>query len=134
RVLAQRPGIAKFRKEADWFENDTHIISSAVGHLLELAFPETPDGRKPKWNFESLPILPDRFDLNPVEKSADRLKTLKRLLKRSDVTDIVNACDAGREGELIFRYIMQASGVKKPVRRLWMQSMTPGAIQKAFDN
>lgn len=134
RVLAQRPGMAKFRKESDWYENDTHIISSAVGHLLELALPGTADGKRLKWNFESLPILPEKFELQPVEKSADRLKTLKRLLKRSDVTDIINACDAGREGELIFRYILQASGVRKPVRRLWMQSMTPKAILEAFDN
>ncbi len=133
RVLAKAPGMTKFEKEKDWFENDTHVISSAVGHLLELAFPET-DGKKPKWNFESLPILPDRFELKPIERSAERLTVLKKLLKRPDVDAVINACDAGREGELIFRYIMQASGCKKPSRRLWMQSMTAGAISTAFNS
>ncbi|MES2708063.1 MAG: DNA topoisomerase III [Verrucomicrobiota bacterium] len=132
RVLGKLPGMTKFEKEKDFFENETHVISSAVGHLLELALPESKDGKKPKWNFESLPILPDHFALNPIEKSADRLAVLKRLIKRPDVTDIINACDAGREGELIFRYIIQAAGSKKPVQRLWMQSMTTGAITEAF--
>jgi DNA topoisomerase-3 len=131
RVLGKQPGMSKFEKEKDYFENETHVISSAVGHLLELAFPEK-DGKKPKWNFESLPLIPDQFELKPIERSADRLTLLKKLLKRSDVTEVINACDAGREGELIFRYIMQASGCRKPCRRLWMQSMTAGAITDAF--
>ena len=131
RVLAKAPGMTKFEKEKDWFENDTHVISSAVGHLLELAFPEV-DGKKPRWNFESLPIMPDRFELQPIERNAERFNVLKRLLKRPDVDQIINACDAGREGELIFRYIMQASGCKKPSRRLWMQSMTAGSIMEAY--
>ena len=134
RVLAKAPGMSKFDKEKDYFENDSHVISSAVGHLLELAFPETADGKKPKWNFDSLPLIPDHFELKPIERSAERLTVLKKLLKRSDVDAVINACDAGREGELIFRYIMQASGCKKPVRRLWMQSMTAGAIMDAFQN
>ena len=132
RVLGKLPGMTKFDKEKDWFENDTHVISSAVGHLLELSLPEAADGKKPKWNFESLPILPDYFALNPIEKSAERLTVLKKLLKRADITAVINACDAGREGELIFRYIIQASGSKKPEQRLWMQSMTQGAITAAF--
>ena len=132
RVLGKAPGMSKFAKEKDYFENDTHIISSAVGHLLELAMPETAEGKKPKWNFESLPLIPERFELKPIDRSADRLSVLKKLLKRSDVDAVINACDAGREGELIFRYIMQASGCRKPVKRLWMQSMTPGAIMDAF--
>lgn len=134
RVLGKLPGMTKFEKEKDFFESETHIISSAVGHLLELALPEAKDGKKPKWNFESLPILPDHFALNPIEKSADRLTVLKRLIKRADVTDIINACDAGREGELIFRYIIQSAGSKKPVQRLWMQSMTTGAITDAYQH
>jgi len=133
RVLAKSPGMTKFEKEKDWFENETHVISSAVGHLLELAFPEK-DGKKPKWNFESLPLIPDQFELKPIERSADRLAVLKKLLKRPDVDQIINACDAGREGELIFRYIMQSAHCKKPSRRLWMQSMTAGAISEAFSH
>ena len=132
RVLGKLPGMTKFNKEKDWFENDTHLISSAVGHLLELALPESQDGKKPKWNFESLPILPQAFALNPIEKSAERLTALKKLLKRADVSDVINACDAGREGELIFHYIIQSAGSQKPVKRLWMQSMTQGAITQAF--
>lgn len=131
RVLAKFPGMTKFDKEKDYFENETHVISSAVGHLLELAFPEK-DGKKPKWNFESLPLIPDQFELKPIERSAERLTVLKKLLKRPDVDKVINACDAGREGELIFRYIMQASGCRKPSQRLWMQSMTTGAISDAF--
>ncbi len=133
RVLAKAPGMTKFEKEKDYFESETHIISSAVGHLLELAFPEK-DGKKPKWNFESLPLIPDQFELKPIERNEERLKVLKRLLKRADVDAVINACDAGREGELIFRYIMQSSGCKKPSRRLWMQSMTAGAIMDAYQN
>ncbi len=87
RVLGKLPGMTKFEKEKDWFENETHIISSAVGHLLELSLPEAADGKKPKWNFESLPILPDHFALNPIEKSAERLAVLKKLLKREVTED-----------------------------------------------
>jgi DNA topoisomerase-3 len=133
RVLGKAPGMTKFEKEKDWYENETHVISSAVGHLLELAFPET-NGKKPKWNFESLPILPERFELQPIERNAERFNVLKRLLKRADVDEVINACDAGREGELIFRYIMQAAHCKKPSRRLWMQSMTAGSIMDAYQH
>ncbi len=132
KVLGKTSGMTKFEKEKDYFENESHIISSAVGHLLELCMPETIDGKKPRWNFESLPILPAQFELKPVDRTADRLTLLKKLLKRSDVDTVVNACDAGREGELIFRYIMQAAKCKKPIKRLWMQSMTTGSILAAF--
>jgi len=132
RVLGKGPGMSKFLKEKDYYENDTHIISSAIGHLVELALPGEAQGKKPSWKFDSLPILPEKFDLQPRDDGEERLKVLKRLMKRADVGDIINACDAGREGELIFRYIMEATGVKKPTQRLWMQSMTNSAIEKAF--
>ena len=131
RALAKAPGMKPFVKEKDWYENDTHVISSAVGHLLELGMPMV-DGKKIGWGFTSLPIMPEQFELNPIEQSADRYKLLTKLLKRKDVDSVINACDAGREGELIFRYIMDASGCKKPVQRLWMQSMTQGAILDAY--
>lgn len=131
RALAKAPGMTPFVKEKDWYENDTHIISSAVGHLLELGMP-TVNGKKIGWGFTSLPIMPEKFELNPIESSADRYKVLARLIKRKDVDKLINACDAGREGELIFRYIVDATGTTKPIQRLWMQSMTQGAILDAF--
>ncbi len=134
RVLSKLPGMSKFENHKDWFENESHVISSAVGHLLELTMPVSADGKKLQWKFEHLPVLPEKFDLQPVEKSEARLKLLQKLLKRADVAEVINACDAGREGELIFRYIIQATGVKKPMKRLWMQSMTSGAISDAFQH
>jgi DNA topoisomerase-3 len=131
RALAKAPGMTPFKKEKDYYENDSHIISSAVGHLIELAMPEA-NGKKIGWGWTHLPILPREFELKPIEDSADRYKVLTRLMKRKDVDRLINACDAGREGELIFRYIVEAAGVKKPVQRLWMQSMTQGAILDAF--
>ncbi len=131
KALAKSPGMASFTKEKDWYENETHIISSAVGHLLELGMPMV-DGKKIGWGFTSLPIMPEVFELNPIEQSADRYKLLAKLMKRKDVDALINACDAGREGELIFRYIVDASGTKKPIKRLWMQSMTQGAILDAY--
>ena len=131
KALAKAPGMKPFHKEKDWFENETHVISSAVGHLLELKMPEK-DGKKIGWGWTQLPIIPAEFELQPIEQSEDRFKLLKKLLKRTDVTAIINACDAGREGELIFRYLIDAIGSKKPIKRLWMQSMTQGAILEAF--
>lgn len=134
RVLGKDPSIGRFEKHEDYYENDRYVISSAVGHLVQQALPTTPDGKNLPWNFESLPVLPVEFALEPSEQKGgkSRLSLLKRLMKRKDVTELINACDAGREGELIFRYILQYCGVNKPVRRLWMQSMTDGAIREAF--
>jgi DNA topoisomerase-3 len=131
RALGKAPGMSAFKKEKDWLENDTHVISSAIGHLVELGMPEV-DGKKIGWGFTQLPIVPPHFELKPIEKTEDRFKLLKRLMRRKDVVELINACDAGREGELIFRYIVEAAGVDKPVRRMWMQSMTQGAILDAF--
>ena len=116
------------------FENDTAIITSAVGHLVELRMPMGPNGKKLAWNFNVLPAVPEKFELDPIEQSEPRLKKVLKLAKRKDVDLVVNACDAGREGELIFRYIMEIGGIDKPVKRLWMQSMTTGAIVSAWEN
>ncbi len=134
RVLGKVPSIGRFEKHEDYYENERYVISSAVGHLVQQALPTTADGKNLPWNFESLPVLPEEFALEPSEQKGgkSRLAVLKRLMKRKDVTELINACDAGREGELIFRYIVQFCGVNKPVRRLWMQSMTDGAIREAF--
>jgi len=141
-VIAEKPSVAgdiakamgRFEKNGDYFENDEYVISSAVGHLLELIPPAGSEPSKGKWKIENLPSLPPEFDLSPIEKNAGRLATLKKLLKRKDVSNVINACDAGREGELIFRNVIKATGVAKPIQRLWLQSMTPDAIRKAFGN
>jgi DNA topoisomerase III len=117
-----------------FFENETAIITSAVGHLVELRMPMGPNGKKLPWNFGVLPAIPDKFDLDPIPDSEARLKQVLKLAKRKDVSDIVNACDAGREGELIFRYIMEIGEIAKPVKRLWMQSMTNNSILEAWGN
>jgi DNA topoisomerase-3 len=133
RALSKAPGMTPFKKEKDWFENETHVISSAVGHLLELGMPMV-NGKKVGWSFNHLPILPKKFDLHPIDSSKDRFRVVKKLINRKDVDTLINACDAGREGELIFRYIVEATKTKKPVQRLWFQSMTQGAILEAFGN
>lgn len=134
RVLGKDPEIGPFSKKDDYFENDHYIISSAVGHLVQQALPTTTDGKNLPWKFDCLPVIPPQFILEPSgQKGAKtRLNLLKRLMKRKDVNELINACDAGREGELIFRYIVQFSGIAKPVRRLWMQSMTDSSIREAF--
>ncbi|MEM7013556.1 MAG: DNA topoisomerase III, partial [Verrucomicrobiota bacterium] len=134
RALAKIPGVGKFTKEKDYFESETLVISSAVGHLVELCMPQSQTGTKLQWKFEHLPIMPKKFELQPIDGNKQRLKLLIRLMKRKDVDVIINACDAGREGELIFRYVQQISKVDKPTQRMWMQSMTQGAIQEAFEN
>jgi DNA topoisomerase III len=134
RVLTKVLG--KFEKQGTgrdiFFENETTVITSAVGHLVELRMPMGPNGKKLPWNFGVLPAIPDKFDLDPIADSEARLKQVLKLSKRKDVDLIVNACDAGREGELIFRYIMEIGQLEKPVKRLWMQSMTNDSILAAW--
>ena len=124
--------IGGFTKEKDYFESEHYVLSSAVGHLLELTVPAEFEVKRGKWSFAHLPVIPPHFALNPIEKTEDRLKLLTRLIKRKDVTGLINACDAGREGELIFSFIVQHSGTTKPVQRLWLQSMTATAIRDGF--
>jgi DNA topoisomerase III len=139
-IIAEKPSVAgdiskalgKFEKNADFYENDQYVISSAVGHLLTIAVPEQFEVKRGKWTFAHLPVIPPHFDLLPIEKNEARLKVLVKLIKRKDVTTLVNACDAGREGELIFRYIVQYAKAKQPIQRLWLQSMTSAAIRDGF--
>jgi DNA topoisomerase-3 len=139
-VIAEKPSVASdiaralggFKKHDDYFESDDLVLSSAIGHLVQIAVPEEFEVKRGKWSFAHLPVIPPHFDLLPIEKTESRLKLLTKLLKRKDVTGVINACDAGREGELIFRYITSHAGNKKPVRRLWLQSMTQGAIRDGF--
>jgi DNA topoisomerase III len=140
-IIAEKPSVALdisralggFAREGDYFESEHYVLASSIGHLLSLVAPNDPV--KGKWSFTHLPVIPPEFELGPADKkSAERLKLLVKLLKRKDVDAIINACDAGREGELIFRYIVQYAGVKKPIQRLWLQSMTQAAIREAFTN
>jgi DNA topoisomerase-3 len=139
-IIAEKPSVAQdiakalggFAKSGEYYESDDYVLSSAVGHLLELTVPEEYEVKRGKWSFAHLPVIPPHFALQPIDKSADRLKVLTRLIKRKDVDGLINACDAGREGELIFNYIVQHAKAKQPVKRLWLQSMTPAAIRDGF--
>jgi DNA topoisomerase-3 len=141
-IIAEKPSVANdiaktlggFTKHDEYFESDEYVLSSAVGHLLEIAVPEEYDVKRGKWTFTHLPMIPPHFALNPIAKTETRLKVLNKLIKRKDVTALINACDAGREGELIFRLIAQYTKAKQPVKRLWLQSMTPGAIRDGFSH
>ena len=136
-VRALTPVAGKFEKHEDHFENDSYVVTSAVGHLVEIQAPEAYDVKRGKWSFAHLPVIPPFFDLKPVDKTKSRLNAVVKQVKRKDVTALINACDAGREGELIFRLIEQYAGgkkpVDKPVKRLWLQSMTPQAIRDGFE-
>ncbi len=139
-IITEKPSVAAdvaralggFVKHDDYYESDHYVLSSAIGHLLELACPEEYEVKRGKWSFAHLPVIPPHFALQPIAKSEPRLKLLVRLIRRRDVSGLVNACDAGREGELIFTYITQHAGSGKPVERLWLQSMTPQAIRDGF--
>ena len=141
-IIAEKPSVANdisralggFHKEGDHFESDKYVISSALGHLVELALPAELDVKRGKWSFANLPIIPEEFHLKPIEKTKARFNMLKKLMKREDVDLLINACDAGREGELIFRYLVKLANMNKPVRRLWLQSMTADSIRSAFDH
>jgi DNA topoisomerase III len=139
-IIAEKPSVANdiakslggFTKHDEYFESDEYVLSSAVGHLVEIGAPEEYEVKRGKWSFANLPVIPPHFALNPIAKTESRLKVLNKLLKRKDVTHLINACDAGREGELIFRLIVQYAKAKQPIKRLWLQSMTPGAIRDGF--
>ena len=139
-IIAEKPSVAAdiakalggFTKHDDYYESDQFVLSSAVGHLLELSCPEEFEVKRGKWSFAHLPVIPPHFALSPIEKTESRLKVLTKLIKRKDVSGLINACDAGREGELIFNYIAQHTKSGKPVQRLWLQSMTQGAIRDGF--
>lgn len=142
-IIAEKPSVArdlayvlgKFKKERDFFENEQYVISWAVGHVVELQMPEDINKKRYGfWRLETLPIIPDKFELKPSEHSKDRFNVLKKLIARKDLDQLINACDAGREGELIFTNLCQLAKNKHPVKRLWLQSMTPQAIREGFQN
>jgi DNA topoisomerase-3 len=140
-VIAEKPSVAadlakalgKIPKKGEHYENDEWVISYALGHVVELEMPEDIDKKKYGfWRLEMLPIIPEKFGLKPVEDSKERFNALKKLMHRKDVDQVVNACDAGREGELIFTYLYDLTKCKLPVRRAWMQTMTAEGIREAF--
>jgi DNA topoisomerase-3 len=133
-VRALTPTAGKFEKHEEHFENEKYIVTSAVGHLVEIQAPEEYDVKRGKWSFAHLPVIPPHFELKPIDKTKTRLNAVVKQAKRKDVGALINACDAGREGELIFRLIQQYAKVKHPVQRLWLQSMTPQAIRDGFDS
>src|SRR5215468_2943400 len=139
-IIAEKPSVAAdiaralggLARHEEYFEGERFVLSSAIGHLLEIGMPEEEEVKRGKWTFSHLPAIPSKFALKPIEKTEARLKVLLKLIKRKDIAELVNACDAGREGELIFRYIVQYARTTKPIKRLWLQSMTPGAIRDGF--
>src|SRR5215207_5551995 len=142
-VIAEKPSVARdvvaalpgsFDANKEFYEGDDYVVTFAVGHLLELNPPEDYDERFKKWRMDDLPIIPDEFRVRPRDpKSKKQLNVIHKLLKREDVDRVVNACDAGREGELIFTHVYETSGVDKPVDRLWISSMTKQAIREGFE-
>lgn len=142
-VIAEKPSVAKDLAKAlgnfkqnkqGYFERDDMIIASAAGHLVELYMPENFDAKYKRWTLSTLPILPEKFLLKPIEKSKARFDLLKKLMTNKEVSSFINACDAGREGELIFTYLYELVACNKPQQRLWLSSMTPGAIREAFEH
>ena len=141
-VIAEKPSVAQSiakvlgctGRQDGYLEGNGYLVSWCVGHLIELAEPQDYDSKYEKWKKEDLPIIPDSFRYNVSAATKKQFQVLKDLMNRSDVTEVTNACDAGREGELIFRLVYEKAGCKKPMKRLWISSMEDDAIRNGFDN
>ncbi|MDR0445205.1 MAG: DNA topoisomerase III, partial [Puniceicoccales bacterium] len=141
-VIAEKPSVARdlvkvlgnFQQKEDFFENDDYVVTSAIGHLVELFMPEDIDTKYKRWTLDSLPIIPNTFGLKAIDATKKKFTEIKKLLHRRDIDGVINACDAGREGELIFSYICELAGNKKPFQRLWLSSMTAESIRNAFQH
>lgn len=142
-IITEKPSVAidiskvltePFTKKDGYLEGPTLIISWALGHLVELYQPQDYDPELERWKIDSLPILPETFNLKPKSATKRQLNTIKSLINRPDVDRLINACDAGREGELIFRYILQCLHCRKPYSRLWLSETTAVAIKQAFSH
>ena len=141
-LIAEKPSVGQdlarvlkgpFQKKEGWLEGPEHVITWAVGHLVQLAEPDEYDPKFKRWRMDDLPIVPERFKLVVRdERSRKQMTVVTKQLGRDDVGEVVNACDAGREGELIFAYLYEKAKAKKPVRRLWLNSMTNAAMKEAF--
>ena len=141
-VIAEKPSVAQSiakvlgctGRQDGYLEGNGYLVSWCVGHLIELSEPEEYDSKYEKWKKEDLPIIPDSFKYRVAAATKKQFQVLKDLMNRSDVTEVTNACDAGREGELIFRLVYDKAGCKKPMKRLWISSMEDEAIRKGFEN
>src|SRR6202142_858994 len=141
-LVAEKPSVGQdlarvlpgpFKKSEGFLEGPEHVITWAVGHLVQLAEPEAYDAKYKSWRMADLPIVPDRFKLEVRdERSRKQMSVVTKQLGRDDVEQVINACDAGREGELIFAYLYEKAKAKKPVQRLWLNSMTNAAMKEAF--
>src|SRR4051794_25508763 len=141
-VIAEKPSVGRdltrvlpgaFAKHEGYLESEEHVVTWAVGHLVQLAEPDEYDARFKKWRMADLPIVPDEFRLVVRdERSRKQMTVISKLLRRDEVGEVINACDAGREGELIFAWLYEKAGARKPVQRLWLSSMTSAAIKNAF--
>ena len=141
-IITEKPSVAKDvtkalggfeeKNKGDYYESDEFVCTYAVGHILTLLAPEDIKPEYKRWRLADLPIIPEKFDTKPVYRQESRLKVIQRLIKRKDVDLLINACDAAREGELIFREIVEYVGIDKPIKRLWLQSMTKKAIKAGF--
>ena len=140
-LIAEKPSVARDlarvldarTRHEGYLEGPGWIITWCIGHLVELIEPHEYDPEWKRWSLACLPMLPEPFQLRPAQGTASQFQIVKRLLNRSDIAEVVNGCDAGREGELIFRYVYTLSGAHRPVRRLWISSMTDQAIQEGLD-
>ena len=141
-IVAEKPSVARDLARVlgvrpsgrGAFEGRERVISWCIGHLVELDEPAAYDPRWKAWRLDTLPMLPERFKLRPVASSRDQLQSLQALLRDRRFQEVVNACDAGREGELIFRYVYDLAGCRLPVRRLWISSLTDEAVRRGFEN
>ena len=141
-IIAEKPSVAQTiaaalgakKKQDGYIEGDKYLISWCVGHLVQLADAAAYGEQYKKWSYDSLPILPQEWQYTVSADKGKQFATLKNLMHRTDISEVVNACDAGREGELIFRFVYEVAGCKKPIRRLWISSMEDGAIRSGFDN
>ena len=141
-VIAEKPSVAQTiaaalgvkNKKDGYLEGGGYLISWCVGHLVQLSEAAAYGEQYRKWSYESLPILPEKWQYTVSKDKETQFNILKELMHRADVSEVVNACDAGREGELIFRFVYEVAGCKKPIRRLWISSMEDGAIRSGFDN
>ena len=136
-IIAEKPSVAQTiaaalgvkNKKDGYIEGNGYLVSWCVGHLVGLAEAAAYGEQYKKWSYDSLPILPQEWQYTVAADKGKQFKTLKELMHRADVSDVVNACDAGREGELIFRFVYEVAGCKKPMRRLWISSMEESAIK-----
>ena len=141
-VIAEKPSVAQsiakvigaYKREDGYLEGSGYIVSWCVGHLVELAQPQDYDEKYARWRIEDLPIMPQEWSYSISEGTAKQFRVLKKLMERSDVTELIEATDAGREGELIFRLVYHQTGCKKPFKRLWISSMEDSAIKAGFQN